>query len=183
MATEKRVTLKSVKQAMTKLQSRGDRPSNRNIRNILGGGSPNEIQAILQDIEKAEGAGVNLPTDLPNALQGAILKEVYTLISDATKGLQEQVQKTQAEQMDALDELEQAQEYIEDLRTRLDRSTDDFKSEQQHSKDLEKQIQDLKIERRQLIESREIALTAAAKAQLHVERADQAATKYETPMC
>lgn len=176
---EKLVTVKTVQQAVAKLQSQGERPSNRRIRHILGGGSPNEIQAILRQIEEAEGAGVSLPIELPGSLQSSLLTSINSMITAATAGLMKRVEDAIAGQTDALDELEQAQEQLEKLRAQLDHSLDQLKFEQQRTKGLDKQIDELKIERQQLIEAGEVARTAAAKAQLQVDRADQSTAKCE----
>ena len=124
MVTEKLVSIKAVKQAIVKLQSQGDRLSNRNIRRVLGGGSPNDIQSILQQIEDAEGAGVNLPIEIPENIQSAILSGINTLVTEVTSGLQKQVQRIKAEHTEALDELEQALLSNANLRTEFDKLLD-----------------------------------------------------------
>ena len=55
--------------------------------------------------------------------------------------------------------------------------SDDYRIEQQRCSDLKKQVGKLEVERQQLIEAGEKARTGAAKYQLQVERADQAAEK------
>ncbi len=179
MSSGKLVSVKTVKEAIAKLREQGDRPSNRKIRQILGGGSPNEIQAILKQIDEAEGVGVALSVELPDSLQSAILDGINTLISEATAELRNQVNATQIGQTEALDELEQAQTQLTNLKAQLEQYSDKLKVKSQQIESLEKYVDDLKVERQQLIEAGEYARTESAKAQMQLERADQAAAKCE----
>jgi len=179
MGVEKLVSVKSVKQAIAKLQSQGDRPSNRNIRRILGGGSPNDIHSILQQISDAEGAGVDLLTILPENFQNLILSEINSLVADVTANVQGQLKQISAERLEALDELEQALQSNSNLRIDLEKLLDNYKIEHQRGTELQTQISELKVERQQLIEAGEVARTASAKAQLQLDRADKAVEKSE----
>jgi len=179
MAAEKLVSVRSVKQAIVKLQSQGDRPSNRNIRRVLGGGSPNDIQSILQQISDSESAGVDLLTVLPEEFQNVMLNGINCLITEVTSNIQGQLQQIRAERAEVLDELEQSLQSNSDMKSEFDKLSDSYKLELHRVRALETQVADLKMERQQLVESGEVARTASAKAQLQVERADRAAEKCE----
>lgn len=187
---EKLVSLKAVQDAINTLEARGDRVSQRKVREVMGGGSPNLINQYFREIQAGAEAGVKVATDLPAGLSRALISEINAQVQAATESLASKLDSAVREASDAIEDLEAAQSEIQALKAALE----DLQQQQRveaaeaariierlnvEREQREIQVQDLQRERQQLIESGEVARTEAAKAQLQVERADQAAAKAE----
>lgn len=175
--TQKLVTLKTVQQAIETIKAQGEKPSNRNLRRALGGGSPNEIQAIVRQIQDSKAAGVELVTELPANVQNSLLTGLHSIVKDVTCGLQIQVQDARDGQTEALAELEIALAHIDELKDQLNQSIDQGKTSAARAVNLEMRISELKDEREQLLEAGEAARLTATKVAMQLERADQLAER------
>ena len=188
---EKRVTLQTVQEAVDTLESQGERVSQRKIRSFLGGGSPNEINRFLKQIEAADSAGIGLPSELPPTLMKSLLTEITKLVMTSTEALRAEVAKGQSRESEALEDLTQSEQRVETLEKELKETIDRANRDRQEAEkstalssreiaDLKTRIGALEAERQQLIEAGEMARTEAAKALVRAEATDQSMAKAET---
>lgn len=105
---EKRVTRQSVLTAIEELGSHGEKVSQRKIRALLGGGSPNEINQIIREIESEKETGVIPPSELSDTISRAILNEIAGQLKEASRGLRAQVDQARHREAEAVSELSQA---------------------------------------------------------------------------
>ncbi|MEZ4600763.1 MAG: hypothetical protein R2940_13320 [Syntrophotaleaceae bacterium] len=177
---EKRVTLKTVQEAITTLQSQGERISQRKIRTFLGGGNPNEINRLLKQIEAADSDGIELPAELPPTLVKALLAEVTNLVIKATESLRKEVEKTQSRESEALEDLTKSEQKVETLEKQLKEVIDEANRGRQEAEktaaisareiaDLKNRVGPLEAERKHLIEAGERARMEAARALTRAE--------------
>ena len=188
---EKLVTLQAVQNAINTLKSKDEKITQRKIRNILGGGSPNAINQLLKQIEAADSAGIWLPAELPTTITQSILNEITNLVFKATEALRSEVKKAQSRESEAIEDFEKSELRADALEKQLqevmDRATRDRqeaeKSDalaQKEIENLKNSIESLQDERQQLLQTGEKSRTEATKALMRAEAADQSMTKAET---
>ena len=166
---EKLVTIKTVQDAIKTLEDRGDRVSQRNIRQLLGGGSPNLINKYFREIQAADESGTEILTEIPEKLAATIVNEINTLTRAATEKLTGELGAAQQETSDTVADLEEAQKRIEDLAKEMEA----LKAEHQTAvNNFEKTTERLKVER-------ERADQATEKAEKQLENERQGKIKAE----
>jgi DNA-binding transcriptional ArsR family regulator len=184
-------TYEAVVAAIHKLNEDEQKITADNILRITGGAKGTVLQHLRAYRE--QGAAPAIPTEIPEDFQGAVMRLIGQAQAEARRELEDRMLQALASEMDALDALVAAESRIEALSSELATAQAQADADRQAAKEaaagtakqiegLEKNIEGLRIERKQLIEAGEAARTEAAKAQLQVERADAAAQKAETQL-
>lgn len=183
-------TYETVAGACERLKGEGQKVTGRAVLSITGGSLGTVLGHIKEWRAFGEKASAVMPSEMPSDLQAVILRSLGQAQADAAAKLKEEIDQAGAREAEALDGLAEAEKRIEQLAAELAAIQNQAADERQAAEKtaavaaekieaLGGRVQDLEIERRQLIEAAEASRTEAAKAQLQVERADQATSKAE----
>ncbi len=185
-------TYEAVVAAIRKLNEDGQKITADNVLRITGGAKGTVLQHMRAYREQgaAPAAAAN---EIPPDFQGAVLRLIGQAQAEARQELGDQIIHAQTSETDALDTLVVAEARIEALATELAAAQAQADADRQAAKEaaavalektlgLEKALEGLQVERRQLIEAVEAARIETAKSQFQVERADTAAQKAETEL-
>jgi len=188
---KEKATYEAVINACEQLQRNGQKITGRAVVSIIGGGS---LGTVLSHIKtwRQHGTG-NSPaasTEIPADLQTAIVKALTLAQDHAKEKLQGEIDQSTLRETEALEGLAEAEKKIEETSGKLADTIQQLTETKQaadtaaaianeKTTSLTLRVDALETERRQLIESAEIARTEAAKAMLQIERADQATVKAE----
>jgi chromosome segregation ATPase len=149
------VTLKSVQEAIKTLEDREERVSQRNIRRLLGGGSPNLINRYFREIQEAD-AGSGILTEVPEWLQALLIDEINTLTRAATEKLTADLDAARQETSDAVADLEKAQKEIEELKKAMEvRETEHRKAIRALEKTIEQLTDEKEEAEKEALENRD----------------------------
>lgn len=186
---DKIVDLTDINKAIRQVRERGDRVSRRNIHEIVGG-SMTTVHKLLKQALFVESELAKGPSDLSESLTQAVLFEISCHVQEATKGLERCITELTAREEEILSDLEGAEVRLEALENELTATQAQMKDERQSAEKavavaaeqisgLKLQLEKLATENGHLIVAGEAARTETAKAQLSIERADNAAQKAE----
>lgn len=188
------VTIEQVKAAIAQLRENGERVSRKNVIAITGG-SMSTVHRLLVEIEEAEARAAAAPPaeGIDERVQSALLNWIRGRVDEATGGLESKILRLEERETEALESLNTAELRIDALTEEVADAKAQADQERQTAKEaaaaasakiveLEKVITELRRERQQLIETGAAARTESAKAQLQVERADEAAKKAEAQL-
>lgn len=181
-------TAETVARAIRNLEAEGQKVTGRAVLAITGG----SLGTVLQHIRtyREQGAPAAAAKEIPESYQGATLRLIGQVQAETRQALQEQITAAQASEAEALEGLSGAEQQIKALTAELDRVKAKAEADRQAAEKAaavatekiegqQQTIEALQKECRQLIEAGEAARTEATKAQMQVERADQAAEKAE----
>lgn len=185
-------TYETVVRACEKLKGENQKITGRAVLAITGG----SLGTILGHIKQWRQGVLCSPathSEIPVDLQAAILRALELAQAEAAAKLKEETEQTISREVEALEGLSEAEQRIDYLSYKLVETEKQIIEERQTAETaaavaVEKiasmvaRIEELEIERRQLITAAEISRTEAAKAMLQVERADQATAKEETQL-
>lgn len=188
---EKSVDLQAVKGALRALEDQGEKVTARKVLTLTGG-SMTTVLRLLREAQTARGLEAQtLQNSLPQPVVQALLAFAGAEVAAASNILKADLESERARGLETLEALELAEARITalqgDLMASL-RETDEARKEAEKAaaawgreiEGLQRQVAELETERRQLIEAGEAARTSAAKADMKVERADQATAKAES---
>jgi len=159
---EKRVTRQSVLTAIKELEAQGEKVSQRKIRALLGGGSPNEIIQIIREIESEKETGVIPPSELSDTISRAILGEIAGHLKDATRGLRFQVDQARHREAEAVSELSQAIAKMAEMDLQLGEANMAFQLARQELQSFQVALQEKDAEIQRLAQEAERARTEVA---------------------
>lgn len=182
-------TIEAVRSAMAKLEKNGEKVTGRAVL-ALTGGSLGTVMKQIAAIQEGRSSLIALPREIPEDFQGAVLKLIGQTQQAAATHLEKQISQAKAVEAEAIEGLTVAEEKIHALTDQLaemQQRFDQFRQEAEKATAMAddrteqqmKQIASLQTENQQLVASSEMARIETAKANLQLERADQAAQKAE----
>ncbi|WP_029918164.1 DNA-binding protein [Pelobacter seleniigenes] len=183
-------TIETVARACEQLKRDGQKVTGRAVLAITGGSLGTVLTLIKEWRESGEQTLAPLPEEMPNDLQTAILRALGQAQAQAAEELKLEVEAAKDRETEVLDLYADAETTIKQLTEELKASQDRVLALEQEAEKtagittekldaLIRRVGELEIERLQLIAAGEAARIEAARAQVNIERADQATTKCE----
>lgn len=177
--------------ACEKLEREGLKITGRSVLTVTGGSLATVLGHIKRWRLNKESAPSLVPLEIPTDVQGVILRALGQAQVDAADKLKEEIDQAGAREAEALEGLSGAEQRIEQLTDELNAIRTRAEADRQSTEKSEAvaneridtllaRVQELETERRQLIESAEASRTETAKAQLQIQRADEATKKAES---
>lgn len=183
-------TYETVAAACEQLKEENQNVTGRAVMAITGGSLGTVLKLIKQWRNNVALNSTNATAEIPKELQTAIIRAIGLAQNEAVEKLKETVEQSDSRESEALVALAQAEKRIDQLTKELETSLKRVEEVQAEAEKesavaaekndtLTRRVEELKNERKQLIEAAELSRTEAAKALLQVERADQATEKAE----
>jgi len=182
--------LETVSRACMQLQAEGQKITGRAVVGITGG-SLGTVLSLIKDWRQGPVAVPVSQPDIPSELQAVLIRCLGLAQDKAAEQLESQIDETTLREAEALEGLAEAEKQISILTAQVaeirqvaadkDQAADKAAAvAAEKIASMIERIAALEAERRQLIEAAEASRTEAAKALMHVERADLATKKAES---